>query len=144
MPGLSEVPRSLPEVRWSSSSFFTKFWSRFSSCVLSSNSKKFSIVIFLSTSGTRSQLDTSVLFCAKSALSRKQLDLSWILRGVDRQQDIMSIDNRILCRSILRCWCRSMVKSWCWSIVRPDPLYQLLQLCSALHTVHHLLPYIPA
>ncbi|KAF3573562.1 hypothetical protein F2Q69_00059214 [Brassica cretica] len=42
------------------------------------------------------KIDTSVLYCVESALSRKQLDLSLISRGVDRQEDIVSIDVEVL------------------------------------------------
>ncbi|KAF2562128.1 hypothetical protein F2Q70_00017295 [Brassica cretica] len=65
----------------------------------SSSSKKSSIVISLSPSEVGSQLDIFVLSNVESAMSCGQLDLSWILNGVDRKQESPQIDAGIVWES---------------------------------------------
>ena len=54
------------------------------------------MVIFLSPSEVGSQLDISMLFCAESAMSRGQLELSGISSGLILKQESPSIDDGIV------------------------------------------------
>ena len=71
-------------------------FSPFSNSKNSFSSKKSSMVISLSSSEVGSQLDISMLFCAESAMSRGQFELSGISNGLVLKQESPSIDDGIV------------------------------------------------